>query len=65
VAAHSVRYGSVATLLLGLRVRIPLGPGRLSVVGVVCFQMSYVHWADHSFGGVPSVVCLISVIVKS
>ena len=33
---HSLRRGGVGDCLLGLRVRVPLGHGTLSLVSVVC-----------------------------
>ena len=57
---RGLRLGSVATRLLGLRVRIPSGHGCLSLVRAVCCQ-SFQHWTYHSSRGVlQSVVCLWS-----
>jgi len=53
--------GAAASRLLGLRVRIPPGHNRLSLVCIVC---SSLYLGNHRYrGALPSVVCL-SVIMK-
>ena len=39
--ARGLGCGSAAAGLLGLRVRIPLGHGCLSLVSVVCYQVQF------------------------